>query len=385
MSNNNLRLSTAFICLSFYISAAILFSGCATSRTPSMKEEGRRERGTKVFLIILDALKRNTLFDSLDSLPQFKVAIKGAEQPHPYIYFENALVSIPSSSRPVNTTLLTGVYPLRHGVPQTLWFDRKRETVRTLTSLSQRRIVDILEETRTDTLFDYASRSGKTAMAVTTMVTKGVQSQDLIKQGVHLWSQAFFVNLFKDGNAIPDGAHLDRGTTKGLLNGYLYSFSDGLKGRWKTSGDIPDLVVIHYVGLDLFTHYPPRFMVKENWSIEQIQTWYLQAVLDPEIGKIMDFLKDQDLFEDSLFIFVSDHGQTKIEEYVDEGVFEEMFTQRFRLMGRPYSAKEAQVVVIPGASTKTMYIRNGMESEWFAPPRLFADLKPVVDVIVDSI
>jgi len=39
---------------------------------------------------------------------------------------------------------------------------------------------------------------------------------------------------------------------KGFLNGYMYSPIDGLEGVLRTDGDIPDLVVIHYVGLDIF-------------------------------------------------------------------------------------------------------------------------------------
>lgn len=137
-----------------------------------------------------------------------------------------------------------------------MWFDRKKEKNVTLTSYFQHDIINFLKKTKIDTIFDYTRRSGKTMMAVATQVTKGVDSRDWIKQSIHLWGQAFLVNLFQDQNAIPDGGHLDRGTTKGLLCGHMYSFTDGLEGKLKVEGDMPDLVVLHYVGLDIFTHYP---------------------------------------------------------------------------------------------------------------------------------
>jgi len=321
--------------------------------------------------------------ESLESLPNFKMLIKGENESYPYIYFENVLTSIPSSSKPVNTTLLTGLYPRRHGVPSTMWFDRKEEKVVTLTTYSQRRIIEFLEKTGTDTIFEYAQRSGKTTMAVATQVTKGVDDKDWIKQSIHLWSQAFFVNLFGDRKAIPDGAHLDRGTTKGLLGGYMYSLSDGLKGKLKAKGDIPDLVVLHYVGLDIFTHYPRRFMEKDSWPIDKIQRWYLKEVLDPELGKLIAFLKENKIFRNTVFFFVADHGQTRIIRHINEKNFEKRLAKKFRLMRQPYSAKEADVIVMPGASTKAIYVRRRTSTGWMLPPRLLEDVKPFLDFIID--
>jgi arylsulfatase A-like enzyme len=220
-------------------------------------------------------------------------------------------------------------------------------------------------------------------MAVATQVTKGVDDRNWIKQSIHLWSQAFFVNLFGYGKAIPDGAHLDRGTTKGLLSGYIYSLSDGLRGKLKAEGDIPDLVVIHYVGLDIFTHYPRRFMEKEGWTIDQIQRWYLREVLDPELGKLIAFLKKNSIFQNTIFFFVSDHGQTKISRHIDEKKFEKTLSENFKVMGPPYSAAEADIIIMPGASTKAIYVQGRPNAGWMRPPGLLEDIKPVVDFLID--
>ena len=360
-----------------------LVAGCASSPERTTEKTIDTPQNPKLFIIILDALKRKNLMESLESLPNFKMLIKGENESYPYIYFENVLTSIPSSSKPVNTTLLTGLYPRRHGVPSTMWFDRKEEKVVTLTTYSQRRIIEFLEKTGTDTIFEYAQRSGKTTMAVATQVTKGVDDKDWIKQSIHLWSQAFFVNLFGDRKAIPDGAHLDRGTTKGLLGGYMYSLSDGLKGKLRAKGDIPDLVVLHYVGLDIFTHYPRRFMEKDSWPIDKIQRWYLKEVLDPELGKLIAFLKENKIFRNTVFFFVADHGQTRIIRHINEKNFEKRLAKKFRLMRQPYSAKEADVIVMPGASTKAIYVRRRTSTGWMLPPRLLEDVKPFLDFIID--
>ena len=362
----------------------ILMTGCMGSLYGYTEKKRSNSQKPRLFIVILDALRHGTLMESLDSLPNFQTIIKGNGSSYPYIYFENVLVSIPSSSKPSNTTLLTGVYPRRHGVSSTMWFNRKEERIVTLTSLFQGKINNILEKTKTDTIFDYARRSGKSMMAVATQVTKGVDSRDWIQQSVHLWGQAFLVNLFQDGNTIPDGSHLDRGTTKGLFRGYLYSFTDGLEGRLRVEGDIPDLIVLHYVGLDIFTHYPRQFMVKENWTIDQVQKWYLKEVLDPELGKITTFLRKNNLFENIIFFFVADHGQTKILKHIDEGNFEKRLSKKFRVMGRSYSIKKAEIIIMPGASTKTIYVRNKMNTDWMLPLRLLQDLKPVVDFLIDG-
>jgi arylsulfatase A-like enzyme len=369
------RIFIAVVALSFSV-------GCAHFSDQVSEKNAKAARQPKLIIIIMDALKRNTLMETIDVLPNLKAIVKGDSGNYPYVYFRNVLGAIPSSSKPSNTTLLTGVYPYRHGVPSTVWFDREAEKVVTLNSLSQRRTINILEKTRTDTIFDYGRRSEKTMLAVGTQVAKGIDSKDWIKQSVHLWGQAFCINLFLNFNPIPDGVHLDRGTTKGLFKGYWYSLTDGLEGKLKTEGNIPDLVVVHYVGMDIFTHYPRRFMVKENWSVAKIQQWYLKEVLDPEIGKVSDLLKKNGIFENTVFFFVTDHGQTRVVRHIVEQDMTKRLAASFKIMGRRYPAKEADVVIMPGAGTKAIYVKNGINADWMTPPRLIEDVKPMVDALM---
>jgi len=380
---NTLSIQSNSAKLYLLVAVFISITGCANFSSQNTDLGLKTHQQPKLFVVILDALQRKTLMESLDSLPNFKAVIKGDHSDYPYIYFENVLVSIPSSSKPSNTTLLTGMYPNKHGVPSTIWFDRRDQKVKTLTSISQRRIVNILEETNTDTIFDYARRSGKTTMAVATQVTKGVDNCDWIQQSIHLWGQAFWLNLLQNFNPIPDGAHLDRGTTNGLLKGYMYSFTDGLEGKLRSTGDIPDLTVVHFVGMDIFTHYPRRFMIENNWSINEIQKWYLKEVLDPEVGEIKTFLLKNNLFDNAIFFFIADHGQSIIRKHIDEENFEKKLAETFKVMGRPYSVDQAELVVMLGASTKTLYVKNRLHADWMAPPRLIADVKPVVDTLID--
>jgi hypothetical protein len=373
--------NTAWIWL--FAGVLVFLCGCGSPERKPPERTLTATKGPKLFVVILDALKRKTLMESLDTLPNFKAVIKGDSSSYPYIYFENVLVSIPSSSKPSNATLLTGVYPLRHGVPSTIWFDRKTEKTVTLSSLSQRRVIKILEKTDTHTIFDYARRSGKTTMAVATQVAKGVDSRDWIKQGIHVWSHAFWINLFTEGITMPDGGHLDKRTTAGLFSGYKYCLSDGLKARLRLTGDIPDLVVVHYVGMDIFTHYPRRFMTKESWTIDQIQKWYLRQVLDPELGKIVSFLEENRIFENTIFFFVSDHGQTRIRRHIDEKKFEKDFFKTLGLTGPRGQREKTDIIVMPGAGTKVMYVRNRTSPDWMPPPRLIEDVKPAVDALVD--
>ncbi len=358
-------------------------TGCANLWKQTSTVEIKTHQQPKVFVVILDALKRNTLMDSLDSLPNLKEIIKGSKNDYPYIYFKNVLVSIPSSSKPSNTTLLTGMYPNSHGVPSTIWFNRKDQKIKTLNSISQRGIVNILKQTKTDTIFDYARRSGKTTMAVVTQLAKGVDERDWIQQSIHLWGQAFCLNLLTDFNPIPDGAHLDRGTTCGLLKGHMYSFTDGLEGKLRTNGELPDLTIVHFVGLDIFTHYPRRYMVKEKWTVDEIQKWYLKKVLDPELKKIKTFLQRNKLFDDTIFCFVADHGQSRINTHIDEKSFEKGMADQFKVMGRPYSLDKAELIIMPGAGTKVLYVKNRLNTTWMTPPRLIEDVKPVVDALIN--
>lgn len=333
--------------------------------------------------------------ESIDELPNFKAIIKGDECAYPYIYFENIRVAIPALTRPSETTILTGVYPGRHGVVSSLWFDRKEEKVISPLSLSQRGVIEILNKTNTDTLFDYARRSGKKTMAVTTQVGKGLDNRDWIRQGALLWGRAFFTSLFGRRSVIPDPGHLDQGTTKGLLYGYRYSIFDGLKGRLLAQGDIPDVVHTHYVGLDVAAHYPRPFKVQENWTVDQTQKSYLRESLDPELGKIVAYLKQKNVFENTIFLFISDQGQTRVLKRIDDDDFEKMLSEDFcvraclldqnlKVAGRGYSVGDAHIILMPGARTKTIYVRNRTQADWLSPPRLLDDIEPVVARLLDD-
>ncbi|MCK4823561.1 hypothetical protein KA005_47860, partial [bacterium] len=60
-----------------------------------------------------------------------------------------------------------------------------------------------------------------------------------------------------------------------------------------------------------------------------------------------------------------------------------ILSDKFKVMGRPYWIKNANVVIMPGASTKAIYVRNRMSPDWMPPPRLIQDVKPVVDTLID--
>jgi hypothetical protein len=220
-------------------------------------------------------------------------------------------------------------------------------------------------------------------MAVVTPVAKGVDDHDWIQQSIHLWGQAFCLNLLRDFNPIPDGAHLDRGTTTGLLKGHMYSLTDGLEGKLRTIKDIPDLTIVHYVGLDIFSHYPRRFMTQKGWALDEVQKWYLKEVLDPEIGKIKTFLQENRLFDNTIFCFITDHGQTLIKTHIDEKSFEKNIAHKFKVMGRPYSVHKAELIIMPGAGTKVLYVKNRAKPDWMTPPRLIEDVKPVIDSLIE--
>jgi len=377
------------------VGVVLIHVGCAGFYVTGAAGTVSEEKRPKVFIVMIDALKSGVLMESLASLPHFNAIIRGEDGNYPFINFQNVLTSIPTLTRPSEATILTGVYPLKHGIVSSIWFDRRQVKIVYPLSLNQTRVVKILEKTGTDTIFDYARKSGKTAMATTTQVAKGLDDGVWVRQSAVLWGGAFFSNLFLRGHAIPDGAYVDRGTTQGLLRGYLSNPSDGLEGHLRSEGDIPDLIVLYYAGLDIATHYPRRFKEDAVWSIDEIQRWYLAHVLDPEIGKVTAFLKKEGLFENTVFVFISDHGQTKIETRIDDEDFTRRigntvcatycsFDHDLKIAGRGYSPEEANIVILPGAATKAIHVKNRQNGDWLSPPRLCKDVKPVVDRLIED-
>ena len=336
----------------------------------------------KIVIIEFHGMKKGVLDESLEGLPHFRELIKGPGNDHAYTYLPDVLTTIPAASVPAIASMYTGLYPQRTGVVSTIWFNRRRHKVRTMISYFQQRINRILEKKGVETLFDYTKKTGRQSMTSMLMVTKGADWS--LKSGAFFWGNASVVGFVRSGIWIPDGKYTDEKTVSAFLTGHVLSYNKSLAGVLEKQHRIPDVMVIQLLGIDLFSHYPPRDLREKNASMEEIQRYYAQEVLDPLLGRLIRALKKAGCYDDTIFFLISEHGFTKIEKHVSDKFVDRSLQGEFKLPYGETTNSQADAVIMPGACTKEIYLKNRLTGKWMDPPRLLADIKPAVDHLLDN-
>lgn len=339
-------------------------------------------RPPKVVILELHGMKKDILHDALDSLPHFREMILGPENDQAYVYLPNVYTTIPAASQPGITSMYTGLYPGRTGVVSTIWFDRRTAEVNTLISWGQQRINRILETHRVRTLFDYVRDSGKTSLTVMLMLTKGAQWS--IRSGAFFWGNASVLGALRSGKWFPEPAYLDRKTMSALLNGHVLSYWDSFEGLVKEQGTVPDVTVIQLLGTDLFSHFPSRALREQGADMAEIQTVYAKEVLDPLMGRMIQAFRALGCYEDMVFILVSEHGFLRITKHLPDRTIDRSLEKGFVLPAYEVSAQRADAVIMPGACTKEVYLKNRATGSWLDPPRLYREVKPAADLILQN-
>jgi arylsulfatase A-like enzyme len=338
------------------------------------------DKGPKIIILEFHGLKQEILAESLEELPNFQEIIKGANDHQAYVYIPQVFTTIPAASQPAVTSMYTGLYPQRTGVVSTIWFDRKTHQIRTLISYSQDRINNILKAGDVKSLFDYVGQSGKRSMTTMLILTKGADWS--VKSGAFFWGNASVLNAFRHGKWVPNSQYVDNKTLDGFLTGHISAYRRSLAGIYKYHHLVPDVMVVQLLGTDLFSHYPAGDFKEHQASMNEIQKYYAQTVLDPLMGRLINALKELGIYEDIIFILASEHGSVRIRKHIPDDTLTHSLRSQFKLPTFSRSNRRADAIIMPGACTKEVYLKNRQTGKWLDPPRLLADVKPAVDLIL---
>jgi len=336
----------------------------------------------KIVIVEFHGLKQGIVYNNLEHLPNFKALIYGSDDKQPFIYYPNVFTTIPVASVPTIAAMYTGVHPQRTGVVSTIWLDRSTHKVRTMISYSQQRINKLLKSNHIKTLFEYAGEAGKRSMTTMLMVNNG--SDWKIKSGAFFWGNASALGFLKNGHFFPDKAYTDSKTVSAFLNGHLFSYHKSLAGVYQRYHTLPDIMVVQLLGADLYTHYPDPFLIESDATIDQIQIHYTRTVLDPQIGRMIRFLKSIDRYDETVFVLLSQQGAVKIRRHIPDEILADSLSSAYTLPSATTSNQQAEAVIMPGACTKEVYLKNRVTGNWMDPPRLLEDVQPAVDLILNN-
>jgi predicted AlkP superfamily phosphohydrolase/phosphomutase len=244
--------------------------------------------------------------------------------------YRRAVTSFPSTTGPAHMALLTGCYPGTCNVPGIRWFDRRAWAnghARTAGIRSYVGLESYLMNRDTDpaigTLFERFERP----VSIFSPFSKGVgfMGNRTILARVFYWSIAHTMRYWR---------WVDRNSYKYLVDSLHLS---------------PDFIFAVFPAIDTLSHRTHPFS-------GQVLTAYEK--LDEMAGRVVGRLQSAGLLEDTLLIYVSDHGLTETHGHFDVATFlEDQQIPTFRhplVFKRNFSA----AVMVSGNGMAHIYLKN---------------------------
>ena len=269
----------------------------------------------RVIFIIVDALNPKSITPK-NAPNLFNLTKKG-------LYAKDSRTVFPSITLPCISSLVTGTYPETHGIIGS-FYDRKL-----------RKKIDLLRSTqwdkdffKTETIFDHAKKKGLKTCAIT-----GYGVGSICAKGADILIELNRVRYY-DQRAVPWREDLlkpfprwIRERLKGEYEPYKPEDGDDLGGlklnktflecpeQWIIDHSItaleeekPEIMMIHLPYLDLMQHV---------FGFNDPKTLKSLSDVDTHIMRLYNWLKENKLLKETLFIITSDHGASEVRNYID--------------------------------------------------------------------
>ena len=75
---------------------------------------------------------------------------------------------------------------------------------------------------------------------------------------------------------------------------------------------------------------------------------------------------------------------TRITRHLDDDLAKKALAREFKTHRFGRKLKNTEAIILPGAGTKAIYIKNRENDDWQAPPSLKRDIKPAVDLLLQD-
>lgn len=265
-----------------------------------------------VVIIDIDGLRPDVLHDYLASPESEGGILREITQKN--IEMTSCVTTFPSVTFTAQASLFTGVYPSKHGITGNEWFDRtianKEARSRSYTATSV--------DSYNDALRVYGLRAcfGLPPICYSNAYRNGLANRDLQartlyeyayaagKWSVISWSQ-YWKGYFEYIRPTP----LDAWRYESGLSESYDSSSVGNSIAWLNENDLPDI----------FTLYLPCLDHESHVNGIGVQFEYLEWLdkgneLAQPLRQIIDAIKAKGVYENTVFIIVSDHGQMNVND-----------------------------------------------------------------------
>jgi len=263
----------------------------AAALTGGLVAASAQEKDNYVILLIVDAGRADVFYEM----------IRNGEAPNikEHIYdrgthVKNAIAAFPTLTLALHPTIMTGYYPGHHGIVSNVWFDRKTRQKRDYPAtgvdilrypgdLDKYTIFELLSDIKTAAIFENCNR-GATYKKLPVFATIKLSIRGQLEKMIPL--------SYMDVDTMAADATIDM-------------IRKPVKQR-------PRLIVTWFFANDKLSHgYGPR----------SPQTEIGRKNLDKQIGRIVQALKKEQIYDRTTFILTADHGQSETTKHWNIGKF----------------------------------------------------------------
>lgn len=238
----------------------IILAGCAEDRRSNQK--------TNVILISIDTCRA----DYIEAYHPGRAKTPAInELANDGVLFENAITPVPMTL-PAHCSMLTGLHPIQHGVRDNFNFYLNDQAV---------------------TLAELFHENGyATAAAVGAIL---LSRRTGLSQGFDVYDDEF----------TPDDYMAASAAVERTADRVVHSATSWLEQHTSSETDKPFFLFVHFYDPHMMYQPPPPF------DQEYAEMPYAGeiAFVDQNIGALVQYLKDNDLYQDSIIVLVGDHGE----------------------------------------------------------------------------
>src|SRR5271156_5191307 len=295
----------------------------------------------------------------------------------------NAVSILPSTTVAAWSAIFTGAPPAQNGVPGNEWFVREEMKFYAPVPVS----VEEMDDNRAMLIDNFVGRQLKVPTLFQQAGVRSAVSMNMIYRG------ADYFTLIDPTSMVELFTEFVSGKTKhssGKRDIYQQMDEDSvpkLLDSMKAHG-VPNIQVVYFPGIDLYTHLAPDPLPME--------TAYLENVTDPLVAKVLDAYRDYGILDQTYIVVIADHGHTPVlkdprhalgansSDGPDAVVEAAGFGPRKPVLNSGKDEPDYQAAFAYQGAIAYVYLADrstcpnpGMTCDWKRPPRYKEDVLPV--------
>ena len=353
--------------------------------------------GPRVLIFAIDGAGYNELLQAIRSGKASRLqTLLGAEQQdgrfsHGYSV-PNAISILPSTTVAAWSSIFTGQPPAQTGVPGNEWFVREQRRFFAPGPVSITD-VDDFGKTLTEGLV------GNALQVPTLYELAGVPSHVSLSQvyrGATLFTTveptAFISLMASFVKGVVSGATVKQDLYAGIDEASVTKLITAL-----TEHEVPIIQTVYLPGVDLFTHEAEEPSATPTEGPLPLQVAYLESVTDKAIEDVLKAYEQLGVLDETYVLLIADHGHTPVldddrhnlgaeGDHEPPALIEKKgFRMRKFVLNPAETEQDYQATVAYQGAIAYVYLADrstcpavGDRCDWQRPPRLKADVMPVV-------